>query len=352
MTGGDAAADRSAVQRLIDGGSARDVGPVGVEPGRARAAVRALYARPGLMVRDLTAPLLVLPEDRPAGDLPGVVPLGQVAATARRWAALGIRGVKVFAYGGEYRDATASEATTEGNLLLCAVEEIKAAAPEIVVTTEVCGCSWTDHGECAILNDEGRIDIGATFEVMAEMAVLHAEAGADVVSPTAMLAGSVRAVRAGLDAAGWPDVGVCPNIAVHTVLYGPFKKIMGTDPARGNRRGLQLEPGRADRDAILQADRWLSEGADSMTVQPVLTCVDVLTRLRAHTRVPLVAYSTSGEYAALAVLGDAAVVEYHAALKRAGADLILSFAAERVACALRLPDPGSLVVPVGRNFDG
>ncbi len=166
------------------------------------------------------------------------------------------------------------------------------------------------------------------------MAVLHARAGADVASPAAMLAGSVRAVRRALDDSGLPEVGVCPNIAVHTALYGPFKQVMGTNPGRGHRRGLQLEPGRADRDAITQADRWLAEGADTLTVQPVLTCVDVLTRLRAHSRAPLIAYSTSGEYAALAALSDAGAVEYHAALMRAGADLILSFAAERVARAL------------------
>lgn len=213
-------------------------GPDGVEPSRARSAVREMLHRPGLVVRDLTAPLLVLPYDR---------------------------------------------------------------------------------------HDAG---------LMAHMAVAHALAGADIVSPTAMLTGSVRAVRDALDGADLPDVGVCPNIAVHTALYGPFKQIMGTDPGRGHRRGLQLEPGRADRDALTQADRWLAEGADSLTVQPVLTCVDVLTRLRGHTRVPLVAYSTSGEHAALAALDDPAVVEYHAALKRAGADLILTFAAERVARAI------------------
>lgn len=308
-------------------------GPEGVEPGRARAVVRELFERPGLVARDLTAPLLVHPDSPQGVDLPNVVGLGQVGASVRRLAGLGMRGVKVFAYGTP-RDATASAATAAGNLMCQAVAEVKAAAPEIVVTTEVCGCSWTDHGECAILDQRGRIDLADTFDLMGTMAVLHAQAGADVVSPTAMLAGSVRAVRHALDRAGLPDVGVCPNIAVHTALYGPFKQVMGTNPGRGHRRGLQLEPGRADRDALTQADRWLAEGADSLTVQPVLTCVDVLTRLRAHTRVPLVAYSTSGEYAALAALSDAAVVEYHAALKRAGADLVLSFAAERVAHAL------------------
>jgi porphobilinogen synthase len=313
--------------------SAANADPDGVEPGRARAAVRDLYARPGLAIRDLTMPLLVLPDDRHIADLPGVTSLDQLTATVRRLATLGIRGVKVFAYG-TGRDASARAATATGNLMCQAVEKIKTTTPEMVVTTEVCGCSWTDHSECTILDRRGRIDTDATYELMARMAVLHALAGADVVSPTAMLAGSVRAVRDALDEAELPDVGVCPNIAVHTELYGPFKQIMGTNPGRGHRRGLQLEPGRADRDALTQADRWLAEGADSLTVQPTLTCIDIVTRLRGHTRVPLIAYSTSGEHTALAALSDAAVVEYHAGLKRAGADLILSFAAERVARAL------------------
>ena len=302
----------------------------GVNPARAREAVRELYARPGLVARDLTAPLLVHPVGQHTGDLPGSVGIGDVAGTIRRWARLGIRGVKLFVYG-DPRDGSASGATAAGSLMPAAVQEVKAASAQVVVTTEVCGCSWTDHGECTILDGAGRIDRAATYALMAEMAVLHAQAGADVVSPTAMLDGSVRAVRHALDDAGLPDVGVCPNIALHTGLYGPFKSLMGTNPARGHRRGLQLEPGRAGRDALTQADTWLAEGADSLTVQPVLTAVDVLVALRAHTRVPLIAYSTSGEYAAVTALGVAGLVEYHAALKRAGADLILSFAAEQVA---------------------
>src|SRR5262245_49851511 len=134
-----------------------DAGPDGVEPGRARAAVR-----------DLTAPLLVHPAGGDGVDLPNVVGLGQVAATVRRLAGLGMAGVKGWAYGTR-RDATASAATATGNLMCQAVTEIKAAAPEMVVTTEVCGCSWTCHGECAILDGRGRIDTAATFDLMGAM---------------------------------------------------------------------------------------------------------------------------------------------------------------------------------------
>ncbi|MFE0687298.1 hypothetical protein ACFV0Z_04090 [Streptomyces xiamenensis] len=305
--------------------------PDGVNPLRARAAVRDLYARPTITPGDLSAPLLVLPNDGPAAsELPGAVAVGDIARTVRRWWSLGIHGVKLFAAGHD-RDGQASGALLPGNRMLAGIEAVKAAEPGMAVTTEVCGCSWTDHGQCVLRrSDDGRIDLGATFELMGTMAVRHAEAGADVVSPTAMLDGSVRAVRVALND-GHRDVGVNPNVALHTVLYGPFKQLMGTNPVAGHRRGLQLEPGRADRDALVQARQWVTEGADSLTLQPVMTAMDVLVRLRADQQVPLVAYSTSGEWAALRQLGPAGVVEYHAALKRAGADVILSFAAEEVA---------------------
>lgn len=316
--------------------TAADHGPSGIDPIRARAAVRELYERPTLVPRDLTSPLLVHPQDGGLGGAPGGLPgsvlLPDAGTVVKGWYEIGIRGIKLFVVGGP-RDDRASGALSPGNLTLAAISEIKAAVPHMVVTTEVCGCSWTDTGECALLVD-GRIDVAGTHQLMADMAVLHAQAGADVVSPTAMLDGSVRAVRHALTEAALPDVGVCPNIAVHTCLYGPFKQVMGTNPARGHRRGLQLEPTRADRDALTQADRWLAEGADSLTLQPVLTATDILVRLRQHTRAPLIAYSTSGEYAALTALGPSGTLEYHAALKRAGADLILSFAAEQVARAL------------------
>nr|WP_239069574.1 hypothetical protein [Streptomyces sp. SID13666] len=298
---------------------------------RARRAVRDLYARPAITVADLMAPLLVLPDDhRVSVELPGAVPLSDVAATVRRWAALGIRGVKIFAYGHD-RDALASGALRPGNRMLRGIEEVRAADAAMAVTTEVCGCSWTDHGQCVIRRADGGIDLDATYALMSQMAVHHAGAGADLVSPTAMLDGSVRAVRSALDAAGHRDVGVNPNLAIHTVLYGPFKQLMGTNPAAGHRRGLQLEPGRADRDTLVQARQWVTEGADSLTLQPVMTAMDILVRLRADQQVPLIAYSTSGEWSALRHLGAQGVVEYHAALKRAGADLILTFAAEQVA---------------------
>ncbi|MFF8505078.1 hypothetical protein ACF07L_31140 [Streptomyces anulatus] len=131
-------------------------------------------------------------------------------------------GVKAFTLGHD-RDNAGSTAVSSGNLMVQAVSAIREVTPDLAVTTEVCGCSWTSSGECVLRTPTGRIDLDATHRLMGEMAVQHAESGADVVSPTAMLDGSVRAVRAALDERGFRDVGVNPNLAIHTTLYGPFK---------------------------------------------------------------------------------------------------------------------------------
>ncbi|MCM1964861.1 hypothetical protein [Streptomyces sp. G1] len=308
----------------------RETGPQGINPSRARAAIRTLYRPPTLTPADLSAPLLVLHNDGPPATLPGAVPLHAVPDTVTRWEDLGISGVKVFAYGHD-RDRHATGALLPANRMVSAISAVKATAPGLAVTTEVCGCSWTDSGECILRTAGERLDLHATYALMGSMAVQHADAGADAVSPTAMLDGSVRAVREALDDAGHRDVAVNPNLAVHTSLYGPFKTLMDTDPASGHRRGLQLEPGRADRDALVQARRWVEEGADSLTLQPVLTAGDVLVRLRDDQLVPITAYSTSGEWQGLQGLGAAGMVEYLGSLKRAGADQILTFAAEAAA---------------------
>ncbi|MGW7100317.1 hypothetical protein [Streptomyces sp. NPDC054838] len=310
--------------------------PEGINPSRARAAVRNLYDHTPLGAHHLMAPLLALPDDHIGrGSLPGAVGISDVEATVAKWSELGIRGVKLFAWGGDARDEDASGAVQPTNLMIRAISAIKNSNPHLAVTTEVCGCSWTSHGECVLRTDDGDIDLDATYGLARTMAMQHADAGADVISPTAMLDGMITAVRERLNQGGHRAVGINPNLALHTSLYGPFKDLMGTNPASGNRLGLQLSAGgRAQRDTLIQAERWLAEGADSLTLQPVMTAVDVLVRLRDTTQVPLVAYSTSGEWAALQCLGSAGMTEYTASLKRAGADSILTYAAATVAAYL------------------
>ncbi len=279
-------------------------------------------------------PLLVRSNGEVSGELPGEIDLGGLAGEARRLARLGLGGVKVFVTGHD-RDAIATGATAADNRMARAIGEIKAAAPDLAVTTEVCGCSWTTSRECVLRKDGGLIDLEATYALMGEMALLHAEAGADAVSPTAMLDGSIRQVRDALDAEGWRDVSVCPNIAVDGELYEPFKTIMDTDPGTGRRAGLQLSSGRLVSGVLQCAEEWIVEGADSLTLQPVLTNIDGLTALAGYTFNPIVAYSTSGEWAALRHLPSSAVLDYHRMFLRLGADHVLTYAADVLADALR-----------------
>jgi porphobilinogen synthase len=282
-------------------------------------------------------PLLVRPDGQATGVLPGEVDLAGLARVAEHLVLLGLGGVKLFVSGHD-RDATATGALALDNRMVRAINEIKCAAPDLAVTTEVCGCSWTTSHECVLRDNDGRIDLDNTYELMGHMALLHAQAGADAVSPTAMLDGTIREVRAALDAEGWRDVSVNPNIAVAGALYGPFKALMDTNPESGHRRGLQLDPARVVPGVIQCAESWLTEGADSLTLQPVMTNTDALAALADLTFAPVTAYSTSGEWEALRQLPRSALLDYHRMLLRLGADHILSFAADRVAFALQEPE--------------
>ena len=181
--------------------------PDGINPARARRAVRALYTRPTLRAADLSAPLLALPDEAsteaPDGSsLPGATPVDGIPDTVTRWAGLGILGVKIFAFGHD-RDDRATAALAPGNRMVKSIAAAKAAAPDTAVTTEVCGCSWTDHGECVLRAPDGGIDLEGTYRLMGGMAVQHADAGADVVSPTA----NSLTARSALSARPWTTPG-------------------------------------------------------------------------------------------------------------------------------------------------
>ncbi len=311
----------------------RDV--TGINPLRARARVRDMLARELLTSSDLVAPVLVQPACRPAHEhahLAGSVPVNRLAEHARRLRDTGVRAIKLFCYV-ENKSADASAALRTDNLLVTGVEIVRSTLPDMVIATEVCGCAWTDHGECVVLDDHDRTDRDATYTLMSQMARLHAQAGADIIGPAAVLDGSVSAIRTALDNAGFPDVGITPSVILDSALFAPYKQAMNTDPRRGNRRGFQLDACHAGQ-AIDLAHRWLGEGADSLLVQPAMMAVDVLAQLRSETRVPITAFSVSGEDELLHNSPDALHLEYACALKRAGADLVMTYGALRLATAL------------------
>jgi porphobilinogen synthase len=276
------------------------------------------------------------PADR--SSLPTVAPEG-IAREARELAGLGVRAVKLFA-ASRRKDRRATGATDPHGLMPRAIGAFKDAAPGLCVITETCLCPYTDTGHCAIVRADGRADLEATRAVLAEAAVLQAEAGADVVGPAGMVDGGVGAVREALDGAGRPDVGVMPHLIFASSLFGPYRRTMGVRPPSGEeeRRPFHVDPSQPRR-AVELARRFVAEGADALLLEPALPYVDVLVALRSALSCPIGAFSASGEYLLLlagAARGgvpdeEAAAVEFLGSLKRAGADLIFTHAAKRLA---------------------
>lgn len=311
----------------------------GVNPLRARSRMQQLLHRDLLTPADLVAPILVQPDHRdPARyrSLPGAVAVSEIADYAEELSAAGVRACRVLVYG-EHKTRDAADALKPDNLMIDAIQCIRNAVADMVIATEVCGCAWTDSGECVLLDSRGHTDIDGTYELMARMSVLHAQAGADIVGPAAVLDGSVQAIRFELDEAGFTDVSVTPSVIFDSAMFGVYKSAMNTDPGRGNRRGFQIDASQPGQ-ALDQAVRWIYEGADGLLVQPAMTSIDLLSQLRGMTRAPLTAFSVSGEDQLFAAAPIAVQLEYARALKRAGADLILTYGALRLARALEDSD--------------
>ncbi|MGI5817114.1 MAG: porphobilinogen synthase [Armatimonadota bacterium] len=238
----------------------------------------------------------------------------------------------------EQRSSCASAALDPGGLVPEAVRVVGEARPDIAVITDVCLCGWTDHGHCAVLGDEGAIDSELTLDALARSAVAHAQAGADLIAPSAMMDGQVAAIRAGLDDAGLSDTGILSYAAKFaSAFYGPFREAAHSAPRFGDRSGYQLPPSNrreAIRDALLDE----AEGADWLMVKPALPYLDVLGELRESTRLPIAAYQVSGEFAMIeaaarvgAIDRRRGVLESLLSIRRAGADAIITYYAEEVA---------------------
>ncbi len=231
------------------------------------------------------------------------------------------------------KDARGSEADRADAVVQRAVEAVKAAAPGLCVVTDVCLCEYTDHGHCGIV-EGGEVRNDPTLERLASTAVSHARAGADVVAPSDMMDGRVGAIRRALDAAGFADVPVLSYAAKYaSAFYGPFREAAESAPAFGDRRAYQMDPGNF-REALEEMRLDLEEGADALMVKPALPYLDVLAEARRRFDVPLAAYHVSGEYAMIRAAeergwldGARALEEALLAIRRAGADLILTYGA-------------------------
>ncbi|MGH2405105.1 MAG: porphobilinogen synthase, partial [bacterium] len=249
-----------------------------------------------------------------------------------RLRALGIPGVLLFGIPTE-KDPEAREAYAEDGIVQDAVRLVRRKHPSMVIMTDVCLCAYTDHGHCGVVID-GRIDNDATLSLLARTAISHAAAGADVVAPSAMMDGQVGAIREALDAAGFAEAAIMGYSAKYASgFYGPFRDASGSAPQFGDRRTYQLDPPNV-REALREVALDVEQGADIVMVKPALTYLDVIRAAREVVALPLAAYWVSGEYAMLKAAAASgwldeqrATLEVLTAIRRAGADLIITYAA-------------------------
>ena len=296
--------------------------------------LRDLARETRLSRRDLVYPIFVTEgrERRPIGPMPGCdqVPLSEMAGEARRVAAAGVPAVLLFGIPA-FKDDVGSGAYDAVGVVQEAVRAVKAAAPDLAVITDVCLCEYTDHGHCGLVRD-GRVDNDATLELLARTAVSHADAGADVVAPSAMMDGQVGALRRALDDEGFVETPIMAYAAKYaSAFYGPFRAAAESAPQFGDRRDYQMDPGNA-RMALREMEEDVRQGADILMVKPALAYLDVILRARRRFDLPLAAYNVSGEYSMVMAAGLAgwldhrrAAMEVLTAIKRAGADIIITY---------------------------
>jgi porphobilinogen synthase len=310
-------------------------------------ALRRLVAETQLGVSDLVAPLFVregIDEPQPIASLPGVVQhtreslRKEVASLAE----LGVGALILFGVPAR-KDPVGSEAWNPDGIVQLALRDLRDEVGErMVVMADLCLDEYTDHGHCGVLDRHGQPDNDATLELYAKVALAQAEAGADVVAPSGMMDGQVRAIRSALDAAGHHDIAILAYAAKFaSALYGPFRDAVDvTIVGGGDRKGYQQDYRNA-REALEEIRLDLAEGADMVMVKPALAYLDIISRARASVDVPLAAYHVSGEYSMIKAAaergwidGPAVALEHLTAVKRAGADVILTYFARELAEAL------------------
>jgi porphobilinogen synthase len=313
---------------------------------RTTAALRALVRETTLTPERLVLPLFfhaALDEPQPVKTMPGVsqLPVRMAAETARAAASRGLGGVILFGLP-KTKDPRGESGCDPDGPVPIAVRAMKDAAPSLVVMTDVCVDEYTDHGHCGVLRTRPdgvtEVDNDATLEILARMAVMHAEAGADVVAPSDMMDGRVGRIRAALDGSSFEGTAILSYAVKYaSAFYGPFREAADCAPKFGDRAGYQMDPGNA-REALREARLDVDEGADMLMVKPALPYLDVLRQVRDATALPLAAYNVSGEYAMLhaaAAAGmidlDRAMMEVLTSIRRAGADFILTYHATRAA---------------------
>jgi len=303
--------------------------------------IRSMVRETRLAPSNLILPLFVVEGSgirEPVASMPGVerYSVDQVVIEAKRVADLGIPGVILFGIPNE-KDGRGSGADAEDGIVQRATRAIAEGVPELAVITDVCLCEYTDHGHCGLLDGE-EVENDPSLARLAATAVSHARAGASIVAPSDMMDGRVAAIRGALDAAGFEQVPILSYAAKYaSAYYGPFRDAAESTPAFGDRRSYQMDPANR-REALREMRLDLEEGADMLMVKPAMAYLDVLADARREFEVPIAAYHVSGEYAMIKAAGergwldaDRAMEEALISIKRAGADLILTYAAAEIA---------------------
>jgi porphobilinogen synthase len=294
--------------------------------------LRALVRETRLDLDDFVLPLFVGPATEPNPELPalGRFSVDDLAGEAEEATRLGVRAVLLFGIPDE-KDAEGSGAWDDDGVVQRALRALRNASPGLVLLTDVCLCEYTSHGHCGVLEGD-EVDNDATLELLARTAVSHAAAGADAVCPSDMMDGRVAAIRAALDEDGHGEIPIVSYAAKYaSAFYGPFREAADSTPAFGDRRGYQLDPANV-REALRECELDVAEGADALLVKPALPNLDVLRAARERFDLPVGAYNVSGEYAMLKAAGARgwlderqAALESLTAIKRAGADLVVSY---------------------------
>ncbi len=309
---------------------------------RASAELRGLVRETRLTAADLLYPLFIaegIEGRQPISTMPGISRLSvqEAVSEAGELLELGIPGVVLFGIP-EDKDALGSGAWDQDGIVQQATRAIKAAHPRLLVVTDLCLCEYTDHGHCGVLRDDGVVDNDPTLELLARTAVSQAQAGADIIAPSDMMDGRVAAIRRALDEDGFADTPIMSySSKFSSAFFGPFREAADSAPATGDRRGYQMDyanGSEAVRESLLDMD----EGADILMVKPALSYLDVIYRVKQASGLPLAAYSVGGEYAMLKAAAQngwiderESALEALTAIKRAGADIIITYYAKDAA---------------------
>jgi porphobilinogen synthase len=308
---------------------------------RRTAALRNLVRETHLAPSQLVLPVFVREGKklrRPVGSMPGVnqTSVDEMLRDAAAAAKARVGGIILFGVP-ETKDAIGSSAWDERGAVQMGVTALKKEVPELVVMTDVCMCEYTDHGHCGILKN-GEVDNDATLELLSRAALSHARAGADIVAPSDMMDGRVRAIRSSLDDAGFSDVSILSYAAKYaSAYYGPFREAAESAPQIGDRRGYQMDPGNA-QEAMREVLADIEEGADAVMVKPAGPYLDIVSRVKSETGYPVAAYQVSGEYAMICAAADRGWIERDRVMmesllgiRRAGADFIVTYFATEAA---------------------